>query len=97
MILKIEMIVQVYIFEMFRILNRLQMGKNRKLRAKTFIEFIKLLSTKKVIDFYDLIHEFIERLIRYTLFISRIRSVEHNNKIQAFDKTQNFREYFTSR
>ena len=81
MILKIEMIVQIYILEMFRILNRLQMKKKRKLRAKTFIKFIKLLSTKKIIDFYNLTYKLVERLIRYILFISRVRSVEHNIKI----------------
>ena len=82
---------------MFRILNRLQIKKKRKFRAKTFIEFIKLLSTKKVIDFRDLIYKLVKRLICYILFISRVRNVEHNIKIQVFHKTQNFREYFTSR
>ena len=80
------MIVQIYIFEMFRILNRLQIRKNRKFRAKIFIEFIKPLSMKKIVNFRDLIYELVERLIRYILFISRVRSVEHNNKIQTFDK-----------
>ena len=66
---------------MFRILNRLQIKKNRKLRAEVFIEFIKFLSTKKIVGFCDLIYELVERLIRYTLFISRVRNVEYNNKI----------------
>ena len=48
------------------------MKKKRKFRAETFIEFIKLLSMKKIIDFRDLTYKLIERLIYYTLFISRV-------------------------